>query len=207
MEQVWAVVVAAGSGSRYGGAKQYERLGDRRVLDLSLAAARAACDGIVLVVAPERAGDPEPGADIVVAGGSTRSASVRAGLDAVPDAAAVVLVHDAARPLASAELFRAVIDAVSGGADAAVPAVPVVDTLRRRDGGPVDRADLVAVQTPQGFRVSVLRAAHAGEPDATDDASLVEAAGGRVVLVSGEQTNMKITTATDLALAAALSRT
>src|SRR5947209_6478903 len=132
---VWVVVVAAGRGERFGGPKQYERLGDRRVLDWSLAAARTVADGVVLVVAAERADDPEPLADVVVAGGATRSASVRAGLDAVPADAAVIVVHDAARPAASAELFDAVVAAVRSGADGAIPGVPVVDTVKRvRDG-------------------------------------------------------------------------
>ena len=89
----------------------------------------------------------------------------------------MVLVHDAARPLASADLFARVVDAVRHGADAVVPVVAVADTLRRRAGGVVDRDELVAVQTPQGFRAAALRDAHATGAEATDDASLVEAAG------------------------------
>src|SRR4051812_39123087 len=108
---VWAVVVAAGSGQRYGAPKQYERLRHQRVLDWSLAAARSVADGVVLVVSAERAADPEPAADVVVGGGATRSASVRAGLAAVPEDAEVVVVHDAARPAASAALFAAVVAA------------------------------------------------------------------------------------------------
>lgn len=199
---VWAVVVAAGRGTRFGGAKVAEDLGGRRVLDWSLDAARTAADGVVLVVPPERAGDPEPGADVVVAGGETRSDSVRAGLAAVPDEATVVVVHDAARPLAPAALFSAVVEAVRAGADAAIPGVPVVDTVKQvRDGvvvATVDRADLVAVQTPQAFAATALRAAHAGGGDATDDAALVERAGGRVVVVPGSPSNVKVTTPADL---------
>ena len=198
----WAVIVAAGSGSRFGGPKQYERLGDRRVLDWSIAAARTVCKGIVLVVAPDRLDEPEPDVDVAVAGGATRSASVRAGLAALPDDAAVILVHDAARPAASPELWRAVADAVDDGADAVVPAIPVSDTIRRRGGGTVDRSELLAVQTPQGFKAEVLRAAHAAEGDGTDDASLAEAAGYEVTVVDGEATNVKITTAADLVVAA-----
>jgi 2-C-methyl-D-erythritol 4-phosphate cytidylyltransferase len=200
----WAVVVAAGAGSRFGRAKQYEVVGGRRVVDWSLAAAREVCDGVVLVVPAERAGDEEPGADVVVAGGATRSASVRAGLAAVPDEAEVIVVHDAARPRASVRLFEAVLDAVDAGADAAVPGVPVADTLRHVEGHPVDRSSLVAVQTPQAFRAAALRAAHAAEPEATDDSSLVEAAGGRVVVVPGEPENLKITTPDQLRMLAAL---
>jgi 2-C-methyl-D-erythritol 4-phosphate cytidylyltransferase len=197
------VVVAAGSGARYGAPKQYERLGAQRVLDWSLAAARSACAGVVLVVAPERAGAAEPGADAVVAGGATRSASVRAGLAAVPEDAEVVVVHDAARPAATPALFAAVVAAVRAGADGALPGVPVVDTIKRVAGDVVmatlDRAELVAVQTPQAFLASTLRRAHAAGGEATDDGALVEAAGGRVVVVPGEPDNVKITTPADLA--------
>ena len=123
-------------------------------------------------------------------GGATRSESVRAGLAAVPPDAEVVVVHDAARPLATAALFDAVIDAVRAGADGAVPGLPVADTLKRVDDvrviETVDRVGLVAVQTPQAFRAGVLRAAHAPAADATDDAALVEALGGTVVVVPGD---------------------
>ena len=135
----WAVIVAAGSGDRFGGPKQYESLGGRRVLDWSLGLAREACDGVVLVVPRADASDFEPGADVTVAGGPTRSQSVRAGLAALPPEVDLVLVHDAARPLASLDLWDRVITALENGAEAVVPAVPVVDTLRRRGGGTVDR--------------------------------------------------------------------
>jgi len=205
---VWAVVVAAGSGTRYGGAKQYERLGRGRVIDLAVAAAAAAGDGVVVVVPPERTADVLVGADAVVAGGASRSASVRSGLAAVPDAAEIVVVHDAARPLASTALFEAVVGAVRAGADGAVPGVAVVDTVKRiGPGGEVvetlERAELVAVQTPQAFRASVLRRAHRGEAEASDDAALVERDGGRVVVVAGEAHNLKLTTPEDLATAEA----
>ncbi|HZA77550.1 MAG TPA: 2-C-methyl-D-erythritol 4-phosphate cytidylyltransferase [Acidimicrobiales bacterium] len=206
MGSVWVIVVAAGSGSRFGTPKQYEDLGGRRVLDWSLAVGRDVADGVVAVVAPDRLDTPEPGADTVVAGGATRSASVRAGLAAVPDDADVVVVHDGARPLAGAELFARVVEAVREGADAAVPAVEVTDTLRHRSGAPVDRGELVAVQTPQAFRAAALRRAHAGEPEATDDASLIEAAGGKVVVVEGSPANLKITRPVDLIVAEALLR-
>jgi 2-C-methyl-D-erythritol 4-phosphate cytidylyltransferase len=204
MGSTWVIVVAAGSASRFGRPKQYAPLGGRRVVDWSLDAARSVADGIVLVVPPQRVGDAEPAADVVVAGGATRSASVRAGLAAVPDEATAILVHDGARPLADAALFARVAAAVADGADAVVPAVPVTDTLRRRDGGPVDRGDLLAVQTPQGFGAHALRAAHSGEPEATDDVTLVEAAGGKVVVVDGSPANLKVTHPADLVAAEAL---
>jgi 2-C-methyl-D-erythritol 4-phosphate cytidylyltransferase len=201
MGTVWTIVVAAGSGARFGGAKQYADLAGRRVLDWAITDARAASDGIVLVVPAGRSGDPEPDVDVVVAGGSTRSESVRCGLAVVPADAAVVLVHDAARPLAGADLFASVVAAVRDGADAVVPGVPVVDTIRRRTGGVLDRDDLVAVQTPQGFRAEALRAAHAADAEATDDAALVEALGCTVRVIDGHHRNRKITDATDLAAA------
>ena len=206
METVWVIVVAAGSGSRFGGPKQYEPLGGRRVLDWSIEAARTVADGIVLVVAPEHARRTEPGVDAVVAGGATRSGSVRAGLAAVPAEADVVVVHDGARPLAGRALFRTVVAAVRDGAAAALPAVPVIDSLRHRRGGAVDRNDLVAVQTPQAFAAAALRSAHDGEPEATDDASLVEAAGGKVVVVDGSPANVKVTHPADLVVAEVLIR-
>lgn len=204
---VWAVVVAAGSGARFGARKQFELLRGRRVVDVSVDAARSVlrspADGVVLVVPADRVAEPVAGADAVVAGGATRSDSVRAGLAAVPPSAAVIVVHDAARPLASSALFAAVVAALGeDGVDGAVPGVPVTDTVKRVRGddvvGTLDRAELVAVQTPQAFRADALRRAHASGLDATDDAALVELAGGRVVVVPGEPGNVKITTVNDL---------
>ena len=202
----WTIVVAGGSGERFGDRKQYLALGGRRVLDWALDAAARATDGTVLVVPSDATDDPEPMATVVVAGGTTRSGSVRAGLAAVPTDAEVIVVHDAARPVPVPEVWDRVLAAVTAGADAAVPAVPVGDTLRERGGGTVDRSRLVAVQTPQGFRAAALRAAHATAPEGTDDASLVEAAGGRVVVVDGDPANIKITTPVDLSLAELLCR-
>jgi 2-C-methyl-D-erythritol 4-phosphate cytidylyltransferase len=199
-EQVWTIVVGGGSGRRFGTPKQYEALGDVRVIDRSVAVAREASDGVVVVVPPEDA--VREGA---VAGGATRSESVRAGLAAIPADAAIICVHDAARPLASADLYRRAIAAVLDGADAAIPAIAVADTIKVVADGVVvatpDRASLVAVQTPQAFRAAALRAAHARGGDATDDAALVEALGGVVVVVDGEVRNRKITVPDDLAWA------
>lgn len=203
---VWTIVVAAGSGTRFGAPKQFEPLGADRVLDWSLRAARAASDGVVLVVPADDADRPEPLADHVVAGGATRSASVRAGLAAVPAAASVIVVHDAARPLSTPEVWHRVLAAVDQGADAAVPAVPVTDTLRALGGGTAPREAFVAVQTPQAFAAAALRRAHADDGEGTDDASLVEATGGRVVVVDGDPANIKITSPTDLLVAEVLCR-
>ena len=165
---VWVVVVAAGSGRRFGARKQFALLGGRRLVHWALDAARAVADGVVLVVPAGDAPDvtapsaPGTGADVVVVGGDTRAASVRCGLAAVPSSAEVIVVHDGARPLASPALFRAVVAAVAGGADAAVPGLAVVDTLKRVDDGvitaTVGRDGVVAVQTPQAFRAELLRA-------------------------------------------------
>ncbi len=206
---VWCIVVAGGSGRRFGAAKQFEALDGVRIIDRSAATARAACDGVVVVVPAAALGTPAgvvAAADRVVAGGDTRAASVRAGLDAVPPDAGVVLVHDAARPLAPVGLFQRVVAAVRAGAVAVVPAVAVTDTIRQVGAGVVDRDGLRAVQTPQGFSAEALRAAHAGGDDATDDAGLVERAGATVVLVDGEPTNLKVTDAHDLVVAQALLR-
>ena len=149
-------------------------------------------------------------ADTVVGGGSSRAASVRAGLDAVPDDAEVVVVHDAARPLAGTELFQAVVRALVPGVDAAIPGLPVTETVKEVAGdrvvGTLDRSRLVAVQTPQAFRAVGLRAAHRSGREATDDAALVEAAGGTVVVVPGDPRNIKLTEPSDLVVVDALLR-
>ncbi len=199
---VWAIVVAAGSGSRFGGAKQFEELEGRRVVDWALVASRSVADGVVLVVPADHVEDDAPAADVVVVGGGTRSGSVRAGLAVVPADADVVVVHDAARPFAAPALFEAVVAAVRAGADGAVPAVALADTIKRVADGRVvatlDRDQLVAVQTPQAFAAAALRRANDGAGEATDDAALVEAHGGRVVVVPGDPANTKITLRTDL---------
>jgi 2-C-methyl-D-erythritol 4-phosphate cytidylyltransferase len=204
--EAWAVVVAAGGGTRFGAPKQFADLRGRPVVDWSLDAARRACAGVVVVVPPGTRGDWA--ADAVVAGGATRSESVRAGLAAVPDTATVIAVHDAARPLAPVALWKEVIDAVAAGADAAIPATAVTDTVKEVGPGghlvTLDRSRLVAVQTPQAFRAELLKAVHLGGGEATDDAALVEAAGGRVELVGGRPDNLKITSPADLVVAAAL---
>lgn len=203
--RVWTVVVAAGTGERFGGPKQFAMLGGRPLVAWAIDAARAVSAGVVLVVPAEHQGRAGAlGADAVVAGGPSRSASVRAGLAAVPEDAEVVVVHDGARPLATTALFRAVVAAVEAGADAAVPGLPVADTLKAVEDttvvSTIERAGLVAVQTPQAFRAHVLRRAHRSGADASDDAGLVEAAGATVRVVPGEPANLKVTTPADLEL-------
>ena len=208
--RVWAVIVAAGWGERFGGPKQFAELGGVRLVDHAIDTAAAACDAVVLVV-PDA--DDWQGAEVdaLVTGGATRAASVRAGLAAVSPGAEVVVVHDAARPLATAALFEAVIAAVREHADGAVPGLAVTDTLKRVDEvrvtATVDRMGLVTVQTPQAFRAGILREAHASADDATDDAALVEALGGTVVVVPGDPRNLKVTGPADLMIAAALLET
>lgn len=230
----WAIVVAAGQGTRFGARKQYATLDGRPLVAWALEAARRACGGVVLVlpaddvpgsVTPERAAhesaavrQPFPGsrsvsgwrwdADVIVAGGVSRSDSVRAGLAAVPEEVEVIAVHDAARPLAGPSLWQATIAAVAAGADAAIPTISVVDTVKsvQEDGSllTLDRSSLYAVQTPQAFRAAALRGAHAGGADATDDAALVEARGGTVVRVAGHSRNLKVTNPDDLLVVTAL---
>lgn len=216
--RVAVIVVAAGRGERFGTPKQFLTLGGERLVDRAVNAASAVGDEVILVLPaaaswddPDSVGaasDSALSVSAVVAGGPSRSASVRAGLAVVPLDCKIVVVHDAARPLASTSLFQAVTTAVREGADAAVPGIPVADTLKRVEHDrvieTVPRDSMITVQTPQAFRADVLRAAHIDEPDATDDAALVEAAGGRVVVVPGETRNLKITEADDLAVAAAL---
>ena len=204
---VWSIVVAGGTGARFGGAvaKQYLPLGNVRVVDRSLSLVRGVCgQRVVLVVAPDRLGDHGTDAPRVVAGGITRSDSVRAGLAAVGPDAEIILVHDAARPLVPGVVLTRLLAAIDAGADAAVPGLAVADTVKRVDADGVvletpDRASLMAVQTPQAFRADVLRRVHASGGEATDDASLVESSGGRVVVVPGDPLARKVTTNDDLA--------
>ena len=204
---VWSVVVAAGSGERFGGDKQAADLAGQPVVVRSVRAAASVSDGVVVVVdAGRRLAVVDllaglDGVEAVVAGGDTRSASVRCGLAAVPADAEVVLVHDGARPLATPDLFRRVIGAVCLGAEAVVPGIPVVDSLRSTEGRVIERDGVITVQTPQGFAAEVLRRAHADGGEASDDATLVEAAGVTVVVVEGEPANLKVTRPIDLALA------
>jgi 2-C-methyl-D-erythritol 4-phosphate cytidylyltransferase len=208
-DEVWTIVVAAGTGSRFGGTtpKQFLPLGHQRVLDHSLDLARRASDErVVLVVAADRRDDEQHVS--TVSGGVTRSDSVRAGLRAVPASATIVLIHDAARPLVPDAVVRRLLEAIRNGADGAVPGIALTDTVKRIDGNGVvletpDRASLMAVQTPQAFRAHILRQVHNLGGQATDDAGLLEAAGHRVVVVEGDPLGRKVTTDEDLSWLAA----
>lgn len=211
-----ALLVAAGRGERLGadGPKAFVMLAGRPMLEWSLDALRAVEQVSRIVVAlPE--GAQAPAGTIGVSGGAERSHSVRAALAAAgagePDEP--VLVHDAARPLLTPAIVRASLEALEAtGADAVVAAAPVVDTIKRvadahlRVAETVPRSALWAVQTPQVFRRAVLERVLAQPDDvlaaATDDAGLVEQAGGRVHLVESPRENLKVTTPVDLRLAA-----
>lgn len=214
---VAAILVAAGSGQRLGAdvPKAFCVVAGRSLLEHATERFRGhAAVSTVVVVAPESHLDEaaRTGA-VVVAGGATRQESVSAGLAAVGADVDVVLVHDVARPFVPAAVIDAVIAAVVGGADGAVPVVPIHDTIRRIDAAGefvevVDRNSLVAVQTPQGFRAAALREAHEAGRDraVTDDAALIEALGGRVVAVPGADEAFKITRPWDLVVAEAVAR-
>lgn len=214
--RVAVIVVAAGSGTRLGAGapKAFVGIDGGSILRHALDGVFRAPAAQVVVVAPaDRVGDALTQAHdaagdrrdlvTVVAGGETRQASVAAGLAAVWGDVELVLVHDAARALTPPDVFARVVAALDGGADAALPVLPVVDTLKRVDGDrvveAVDRATLTAAQTPQGFRRTVLAQAYAAATgEFTDDAALVQAAGCAVTTVPGDALAFKITTAADL---------
>jgi 2-C-methyl-D-erythritol 4-phosphate cytidylyltransferase len=210
-------LAAAGRGERLGGdrPKAFAKLRDRPLLAESLERLEASdwIDAIV-IVAPAGWEEPsilvaeELGCSKVVAcvtGGETRAESVRAGVSEVDEDAAVIVVHDAARPLVTEEVLERVLTALNEGWDGAVPALPLADTIKRVQGGLVvetlPREDLVAAQTPQAFSATALRAALSGDlGGATDCASLVEAQGGRVTTVPGDPRLVKVTGDGDLEL-------
>jgi 2-C-methyl-D-erythritol 4-phosphate cytidylyltransferase len=214
---VWAVLAAAGRGERLGSdrPKAFARLGGRPLLAESLERLESSdwIDRIVIAAPPEWE-EPsilvaeEIGAgkvSAVVTGGASRSESVRLALADVPEDVAVVLVHDAARPVLPDDVIERVLAPLSEGWDGVVPALPVSDTVKRVQQDQVvetlPRGELVAVQTPQAFVASVLREALAGDVEnASDCSSLVELRGGRVKVVEGDRRLLKVTDAADLAL-------
>jgi 2-C-methyl-D-erythritol 4-phosphate cytidylyltransferase len=214
---VWAVLAAGGSGERLGldRPKAFAPLRERPMLALPIERLDASdwIDAIV-VAAPPGWEEPsillaeEVGAGKVVAcvaGGATRAESVRAAVVEVPEDATVIVVHDAARPLVDDTIVERVLRPLSEGWQGVVPALAISDTVKRIRGDEVletvDRGDLVTVQTPQAFLADTLRTALGGDvAEATDCASLVEAAGGRVRIVPGDPRLVKVTTAADLEL-------
>src|SRR5438132_4189844 len=218
---VWAILVAAGRGERLDTdqPKAFAKLGGQPLLAEPLRRLDESqwVDAIV-VVAPPGWEEPvillaeELGCGKVsacVAGGASRGESVRLALREVPDDAAAVVVHDAARPFVEDDVIERVLAALNEGWDGAVPVLPVTDTVKRVDGDRVfetlDRSELRVAQTPQAFVASVLRDAFTGDvSSATDCASLVEARGGRVKAVPGGEPRVNVTDASDLERAAAL---
>jgi 2-C-methyl-D-erythritol 4-phosphate cytidylyltransferase len=217
----WAIVAAAGQGRRFGGPKAFVPLARVPIVSHSLHALASAkqIDGIVVVLAqewvdraPAMLAATLPSTPVrFAAGGASRRESVRAGIERVPGDVEAIVVHDAARPLVTAELVERVLAALDL-ASGAIVAVPESDTLKRVDGElvvtTVDRNGLWRAQTPQAFRAEVLRRAHARADedgfDATDDASLVERLGETVAIVPGDPANLKVTSPGDLAIAEAL---
>lgn len=199
--KVAAIIVAAGTGTRFGGLKQLELLEGRRIVDISLTTARAFVDYVICVKTPG-VDFGSLDADMVIDGGETRSGSVRMGLEALPEDVEFVLVHDAARPLASGNLYLEVLSKLEQGSRAVVPVVAVSDTVKEVEHGRVirtpDRSRLFLSQTPQGFSKVVLVEAHRAGLDGTDDAQLAELIGVPVDVVPGETGNFKITTMEDL---------
>jgi 2-C-methyl-D-erythritol 4-phosphate cytidylyltransferase len=213
----WALIAAAGSGERLGldRPKAFAALGGRPLLAESVDRLdRCELIDAIVVAAPPGWEEPsillaeELAASKVVAcvtGGPTRAESVALALAEVPEEALVVVVHDAARPLVVESVVERLLAPLGEGYDGAVPVLPVADTLKRVSGGlvaaTVDREGLVAAQTPQAFLADTLRRAFAGDlGGATDCASLVERAGGRVAVVEGDRRLLKVTTPEDLAL-------
>jgi len=201
-ESFAAIIVAAGSGTRFGRSKHDLVLGGKPLWRWSVETFEEAGASEIVVVGDVPGGVP---------GGNRRRDSVRAGLDALTSGSPIVLIHDAARPLVGIDLIEAVVAAIAGtGVEGAIPVIPVTDTIKRveasRVGETVDRSALVAVQTPQGFITQALMDAHRKLPsaDVTDDATLVERNGGIVVIVDGDRANIKITFPGDLAMAEAI---
>ncbi len=213
-----AIVVAAGSGSRAGGAKQWRRVGGKPVARWSVEALLdAGAREVVLVISADAKQEAEAALAGLsgwraVSGGATRAQSVCAGLDALTGGAdEPVLIHDAARPFLSAEVIERLLSGLAD-ADGALPALPVADSLRQGHGdmvvGGIDRENLWRAQTPQAFRLKTIRDAYAAWPAdeaATDEATVVERAGGRVRLIPGDPRLMKLTYPEDFAMAEALS--
>jgi 2-C-methyl-D-erythritol 4-phosphate cytidylyltransferase len=208
---VVGIVPAAGLGERLGGSspKAFSVLGGRQLLDWSLEVLEEVCDRVVVAV-PE---GYEDGQDRVC-GGACRSASVRAALRAAPEAD-IAVVHDAARPLVTRELVERCLAALEPDWDGAIAAAPVTDTVKEAAGDgrvlrTLERSGLWAVQTPQVFRAESLRRALDVDDEtlaaATDDAALVEAAGGAVRVVEAPAENLKVTRQLDLVVAESLLR-
>ena len=209
--KIAAIIAAAGSGERFGASipKALIQLGDRTLIEHAVAALAPVTEQIVITSPAgyeDRIRELVGEGITVVRGGDTRSESVSRGIAALDPLTDFVLVHDAARALATTDLARRVLATLGEGESAVIPGLPQVDTVKTVDvNGYVlttpDRATMRRVQTPQGFSYSVLKSAHAGGAEATDDAALVESLGVSVRMIEGEERALKITTPDDLAIA------
>jgi 2-C-methyl-D-erythritol 4-phosphate cytidylyltransferase len=223
--RVWGIVLAGGGGNRFGGLKQFALIDGQTLLERVVGVARSQCDGVVVVLP---AGHDWPSSsEIVALGGATRAESVRSGLAAVPPDASIVVITDAAHPLASARLYQLVIAAVRAGADGALPGLPLTDAVKTVTaldvagvttpaagqvavtalglaGVTTPAAGHVSAQMPMAFDTAALRGAHQRVGADVEDSAMVTADGGRVVVVPGEPTNVHVTTPAELAVALAL---
>ena len=209
--KVAAIIAAAGSGVRFGAdiPKALIKLGNRTLIEHAVSAISPVVDQVIVTAPASHLHEFQAllgDAVTVVIGGQTRSESVRAGLAAVSSDVKYLLIHDAARALASTELAGHILTSLKNGEVAVIPGLPEVDTIKSVDQNgyvtlTLERSQLRSVQTPQGFAISVLRSAHAENGEGTDDAALVESAGHKVLVINGEERALKITTPADLATA------
>ena len=202
MADRFALVLAGGSGRRFGAAKQFELLGGTSLVERSVELARAVCDGVVLVVPPghEWTG---PAVERTVAGGATHAESTRRGCEALPEGVATVLVTAPSHPLVTVELARQVLDG-RDHADAVAPLLDVADVIRRRDGStshPTPGGRYGILQLPFALNTAILLPAVGADRGFVEEFSLVERAGGTVATVPGDPANLHITTPADLVLA------
>ena len=211
---VWAVVLAAGSGARFGGFKQFEEIGGRRGVDWSVANARGAADGVVMALPPgvEWTGQP---VDRVVVGGTTHAESTRNALAAVPDVAEVIVMMSASHPITSAAQVTACVSAVRSGAEGAFPGLEYADAVvsvasPRTPVSAVEslaRGGLRSLQLPMAFDADLLQAAIANDVDFVEEVQAVAAAGGQFRVVKADPHNIHVTTPLDIAIAERLALT
>lgn len=213
-------MLAGGGGNRFGGLKQFAELGGQTLLDRVVQLAGKCCDGVVIVLPAAQAQDEryDQPRQIIATGGATRAESVRSGLAALPPEVGIVVITDAAHPLATVVLYERVIAAVRSGADGALPGLPLADAIKRLEpiegdsdgvllgvaGATTAAGGSVSAQMPMAFRLESLLGAHARIGDAVEDSAMVSADGGQVVVIPGEATNVHVTTPAELAVAVAL---
>jgi 2-C-methyl-D-erythritol 4-phosphate cytidylyltransferase len=196
----WGIVLAGGEGRRFGRPKQFQRVAGRRLVDYSVDMIRQVCNGLTLVL-PDVAWEG-PAVDAIAVRGTSRAASVRNGLAAVPQEADEIVIHDAAHPLATADLLRSVLARLREGFDAVAPIKPLTDPLKRVSGGEivatVPREDVWITQSPAAFRAAAIRAAYDDGGESPEDLILIERRGGRIGTVPGDPWNVHVTTEQDL---------